>query len=380
MRKWIIIGAILVALIVLLIPTGRLFLILWTDKTVYEVKEGIKTAGVKHKSKEELKPIVREYVKELFEGHPPILPRWYVRMKSLVNLGKPGIEILIEILKDKEEGKNMVRMGKSKYQEHSMRIATLYVIKQITDLGKNGSKDYKEAYETIREQVPAFVEILLHDEDAKIREETAGILGHIGDDRSVEGLVKALKDDDAMVEIQNSGKYHYGVRVAAAWALGAIGDGRAVEPLIESLIKYGIGGALAEFGDRRAVRPMIQRILEEKDETHRRLLIGYLGKLGGGEAVDFLLQELKENKYDAKRNVIEALGYAKDPRAVEPLIEILLTERDFYKVNTAEALANIGDKRAIGPIKETLKTLKKTRNDPDDPFVKRMKEALNKLQ
>jgi HEAT repeat protein len=92
--------------------------------------------------------------------------------------------------------------------------------------------------------------------------------------------------------------------------------------------------------------------------------------------VDFLLQEIRENKYDAKVDVIEALGYAKDSRAVEPLIEVLLTERDYYKVNAAEALANIGDKRAIGPIKEALKTLKNKKG----PFAKRMKKALKKLQ
>jgi HEAT repeat protein len=258
----------------------------WADKTVYEVKEGIKTAGYKDKPMEELKPIVRQYVKELFEGHPPILPRWYVKMRSLVKLGKPGIEALIEILKDKEEGKNMVRMAKDKTLKYSMRIATLYVIKQITDLGKDGSKEYREAYEAIREQVPTLVDILLHDEDAEVRMKVAETLGYIGDNRAVDGLIKALKEDDAMVEKSYSGEYHYGVRVAAA-ALGEIEDRRAVEPLIESLIKYGIGGALAKIGDRRAVRPIIQRILEEKNETSRRLLIDRLGKLGGRQWISY---------------------------------------------------------------------------------------------
>jgi len=251
MRKVIIIGVIL---IVLLFASGKwLYFMLWTDKTVYEVKEGIKTTGYKDKSKEELKPLVRGYVKELFEGHPPILPRWYVKMKSLVKLGKPGIEALIEILKDKEEGKNMVRMAKKKSLEYNMRIATLYVIKQITNLGKDGSKKYKEAYETLmeslREQVPALIEILLHDEDIEIRKEIASLLGNIGDDRAVDSLIKALNDPGVVKErewIGYSGRYvmvdKYPVRERAASALADIGDSRAVEPMIEALRKYGIGG------------------------------------------------------------------------------------------------------------------------------------------
>ncbi|MEW6096192.1 MAG: HEAT repeat domain-containing protein [bacterium] len=118
---------------------------------------------------------------------------------------------------------------------------------------------------------------------------------------------------------------------------------------------------------------MIQRISEEKDETDRRLLIGYLGKLGGREAVDFLLQELKENKYDAKDEVIEALGYAKDSRAVEPLINVLSTE-NICRREAVNALAEIGDKRAIEPLKKVLKT---TSNQVEQEWIKK---ALKKLK
>jgi len=120
---------------------------------------------------------------------------------------------------------------------------------------------------------------------------------------------------------------------------------------------------------------MIQRILEEKNEHLRNRQIKYLGKLGGQEAVDFLLQELKENKYDAKQDVIEALGYAKDTRAVEPLFQVMMNSKDYYRYYAALALAEIGDKRAINVLKEELKTAIK-----GSEAERKIKEALKKLR
>ncbi|MEW6096191.1 MAG: HEAT repeat domain-containing protein [bacterium] len=235
MREFIIIGAILVVVIVLLFASGAgLYLMFWADKTVYEVKEGIKTAGYKDKSKEELKPIVRGYVRESNKLRGIPLLRRYTILKSIAKTGKPGVEILIEILKDKEEGKNMVEFAYSGAGEISMRLATLYVISQISNLGKEGEKELKEAYEAIREQIPALVDVLLHDEDVEVRMETAETLGDIGDNRAVEGLIKALEDNG-----ESDGRP---VRGRAAWALAKIKDSRAIEPLIETLVKYGLVG------------------------------------------------------------------------------------------------------------------------------------------
>lgn len=411
MRK-LIIGSILIVLFVLLMPSvGRIFLMFWVDKTVYEIKEGIKTAGYKYKSKEELKPIVREYVSEINRLRGIPFPHRYVLFRSLPKTGKKGVEILVEILKDKEEGKNMVKFAYSGAGEINMRLATVYVIDQIEKCAKEGNKDFKKMFELFRDHVPTLIEILLYDEDVTIRAETASILGHIGDNRAVEPLIKALNDPGKVKVIEWRGysgvhydTYTYPVRQSAASALADIGDSRAIEPMIEALRKYGVGGgalarlaperaveplieahlksggeeeSLAKIGDRRAVRPMIQRIREEKDELNRDRQIKYLGKLGGSEAVDFLLQELKEHKYACTEYIlIEALGDTKDPRAIEPLRRLLdRTEAAWERVPIAAALANLGDKGAIKPLKELLKTV-----DKGTVLEDTIKEALKKLQ
>ncbi|MDI6786494.1 MAG: HEAT repeat domain-containing protein, partial [bacterium] len=285
MRKLIIIGAILVMLVVLLFASGAgLYFMFWADKIVYEVKEGIKTAGVKHKSKENLKPIVREYVRESYSLLGVPLPRRYVLLKSIAKFGKPGVDILIEILKDKEEGKNKVKMVYGGEADKSMRIAAVYIISEISEAGKKGHKDFKKAYEAIRKKIPTLVKILLHDKDVEVRIKTAETLGDIGDEQAVDGLIKALDDpgefDVGQVEPDT-------VRESAAFSLGEIKTLRAVVPLIKTLerererilVVSNIAIALEEIGDRSAVAPLIHALEKKMAEG---TIIESIGKLGGG--------------------------------------------------------------------------------------------------
>jgi HEAT repeat protein len=75
--------------------------------------------------------------------------------------------------------------------------------------------------------------------------------------RDVEGLIKALKDEDLVV------------RRGAASALGKIRDARAVEPLIQALkdkdssVRWGAAVALGRIGDARATEPLNQALKDE---------------------------------------------------------------------------------------------------------------------
>ena len=88
-----------------------------------------------------------------------------------------------------------------------------------------------------------------------VRDQAARALGEIEDERAVEALIEALKDDQEFIE----------VRVSAALALAMIKDERAVEALIEALnypaISKMVAYALGEIGDERAVE-MMKRLLE----------------------------------------------------------------------------------------------------------------------
>jgi ribosomal protein L40E len=91
-------------------------------------------------------------------------------------------------------------------------------------------------------------------------------LGKIGDARTVEALVIALKDETSSNEIH----------AAVTSSLGRIGDVRAVEPLISVLKGVDINNyysrviiqSLAQIGDRRACEPIIEVLFRSLDEGY----------------------------------------------------------------------------------------------------------------
>ena len=93
-----------------------------------------------------------------------------------------------------------------------------------------------------------------------IRSITAEVLGEIGDQRAVEPLIAALKDNT------------WKVRINAMEALGKIGDQRAVEPLIAALkdtdVRGIAAGVLGKIGDQRAVEPL-KAVLKDYDKYVR---------------------------------------------------------------------------------------------------------------
>jgi HEAT repeat protein len=72
-----------------------------------------------------------------------------------------------------------------------------------------------------REAVEPLIQALLKDTDP-VQVKAAESLGYLRDERAVEPLIQALKDE----------KRYHSVRWKAARALGEIGDKRAIEPLI----------------------------------------------------------------------------------------------------------------------------------------------------
>jgi len=96
----------------------------------------------------------------------------------------------------------------------------------------------------------------LTDEDVFVRNMAAIGLGKIADPRAVDPLIHALKDVSTAY-----GWKGWKVRDAATLALSQIGD-QAVEPLIQALknedwlVQYGAARALGEIGDTRAIEPL----------------------------------------------------------------------------------------------------------------------------
>ena len=205
--------------------------------------------------------------------------------------------------------------------------------------------------------------------------------------KDVQGLIAALNNENG------------DVRALAAEALGRIGDPQAIGPLLdvhfrdpyrksllpapddprydyilgmgkeeEYPVREAAGAALERFEDARAVQSFVTALMNEE-------MLGFaLGKLVkiGSAAVESLGATLKDERWNVRAKVVEALGNIANPRAVEPLILALKDEQWNVRGHAAEALGKIPDPRAVEPLIHALK---------DEEWVVRMytAEALGKI-
>lgn len=239
-----------------------------------------------------------------------------------------------------------------------------------------------EAFPRFGKKATSYLLRLLKDHDHDVRIFCVTILGEIQDPSAVDNLVEALNDPNE------------NVKHAAIESLGKIGDVRAVEPLIDCLnqdfwIQYPAIIALGNIGDPAAIKHLIKLI---NDEKLRDAVIEALGKIGdvsvipvmsdilfysndaslrndmiasliniqrivkpegtclpsiknalkNNELINHLLNSLKDQDPEVKKNAIIALGWLKEERAVGDLIELI----DNYDLEeyVMGSLVSIGDK------------------------------------
>ncbi len=236
-------------------------------------------------------------------------------------------------------------------------------------------------------------------------------LGELGDRIAVPGLIMMLKNN------------RQSVQVAAVEALEKLGDSRAAEPLIDCLVQYykeggqfgidnlqepfdnTIAKALIHIGfevtstlvdnlnhkipyvrmavalmlgrikDKRATHALIEASYNNKDEA-QRMIIWAMGQIADETCVPVITNTLKSDAiYSVRFECIQALGHMGDKRAYEPLIEILLDNSgdpstiinhpsgsvsnhssSFAQLRSAaaQALGALGDKRAVRPLCQVL--------------------------
>jgi len=218
----------------------------------------------------------------------------------------------------------------------------------------------------LRERRPKLVEAILEDEDMHWTEAEVGLRAALEADapgvrwaaaivageRAAIGLVpelmRASEDEDL------------GVQVAAVRALAQIADARAVPVLCRWLgekrlipeIRQQIARALGEIGSAEAVEPLIQALRDE-DESVRAAAAKALGRIGDARAVEPLIQALRDSNWRVRAAAAEALGRIGDVRAVEPLVQALGDENESVRMAAVKAAVKIG-REAIQPLTEAL--------------------------
>ena len=221
-------------------------------------------------------------------------------------------------------------------------IAGLFFFERFTCAGLFGT-DVKKLRESRNVQGLIFA---LQHKDPTVQYDAAEALGDIGDERAVEPLLAALKNDETG-----------GVRWKAAEALSKLGT-PAVSGLISALqhddddVRWKAAIALGEIGDPKAILPLINLLCD--DDRYVRSRAAYALSMIGEPAVDPLIQALREGDGNLRWGAAIALGKIQNLRAIEPLIRALADKYENVRAESAAALAAIG-KPALGPLLQVLK-------------------------
>ena len=247
-------------------------------------------------------------------------------LTALVNIGKPAVQPLIAVVKDKNI---------------TVRNNAIEALGEIKDA---------RAVDTLI--------VSLKDGNPDIRNNAAEALGKIRDVRAIDSLVAALKDKKSSVQ--------QSANAAIKNTLQQLKDTRAVEPLItllnhdEPAIRRFAVETLGGIPDPRVSDHLILA-LKDNNADIRESAAESLRKTGS-PAVEPLIKTLRGNDINITVIAIRILGDIRDTRSVEPLIDVLefksrkpVQEEAQLRYEAAKALGKMKSISAIQPLINTLK-------------------------
>lgn len=218
----------------------------------------------------------------------------------------------------------------------------------------------------------------LGDPSWRVRKTAADVIINYPEQKAaISTLLNALYDSD-----------NVGRRTSAIEALVRIGE-RAIDELILSFqtddndVRKFIIDILGEISSRKAI-PFLLRAINDADENVRLASVEAIGKVGGQDAYDKLVELVSKSKDMAlrfsalhilgrlgkplpqelidsllqermfRRAVFEVLGESPVPASVEPLIEGLLDTAKSARQTAIRALANVYEKDEVGILRDKV--------------------------
>ena len=192
------------------------------------------------------------------------------------------------------------------------------------------------------DQVPVIVDAT-SDTDPKVQLAAINALHRLKDRGGFQPLLKKLDDKDPHV------------RAAVARALGDMGEKSAIPKLLplvhasESYVHDAAAEALGKLGDQSAINPLVQ-ILSERNATNESLKGLIIGS-GLGFTAGWQLTAAQ-----TRTRAAQALGVlqAQAPEAVDALIEALKDKDPTFRSAVATALGQIRALRAVDPLQNAI--------------------------
>jgi HEAT repeat protein len=241
----------------------------------------------------------------------------------------------------------------------------------------------------------------LHGEYFTVRSRAALALGKIGDPKTIQPLLGALKDNEDEVRIAAClalGMFKdpatfdaltsvllddpkIEVRQAAAKALGNTQHPAALPYLMEALHdsywwyerEYAAGDllfAIEKMGPV-AINPLIEA-LQDREGTVRKFAATLLGKSGDARAIEPLGMALYDLHHEVGKAASQALARLGIP-AVDVLVEALSDPEMWIRIHAVHALATIRDPRVVLILLQML-------NDPEREVKKQVIQSLGELK
>jgi hypothetical protein len=157
---------------------------------------------------------------------------------------------------------------------------------------------------------------------------------------------------------------YWRLRTSLSQVLGQVGD-VAVSPLIQALQSENprtrgyAAAALGMIAAKQSFEPIATLLKTEPDFDARLQLIEALGSLGDPRAVDILLPYLyapeQHNRGWLIRITANALGRIGTAAVLQPLCKVLESDPDWLaRLGAAEGLQHLREERAIGALCEAL--------------------------
>jgi hypothetical protein len=160
------------------------------------------------------------------------------------------------------------------------------------------------------------------------------------------GDQRANSDEDVRFMLDHLKEGSAGERISAAWALGHSGRGDVIPQLLEAS-------------------------REDADDNVRINAIVAVGKLGGGEVEDDLIEFLGDRNPDVRSAALRAVASDRYPGAVEAVGKLML-EQEALRGTAVDALGNMGNV-------EALRFLEQVADDPEEDVRSRTAHAMGKL-
>lgn len=197
------------------------------------------------------------------------------------------------------------------------------------------------------ESLEQLLQILQLDDAPEVRWQAAVELEVLGDPAAVPGLIKALRQKDALV------------RGGAAEALKGIPDKRAVKPLVTGLrdknavVRRASAEALGDIGDKAAVAGLT-RALFHHDVHLRRRSVDALAKLKDPASGRALVNTFTDWDPEVRRKATDALLDFGEPDLVPILIRRLRGWKTWTRAHAAEVLAGFKAYSAAEPLRKAF--------------------------